>query len=150
MIRVGPSVVDRLCGSWGRVYLCEGESLRTQTVKQLTGILRGGVFYPAEPWTSPAMEQDVEHRNKLTSRFEGLSERLEAECRKPDEAIALGAASELLARLRVAGYVFTLNRETETISVAPRPDEQTASRLREHKPALLRLLAAEAPEQTWA
>jgi hypothetical protein len=90
-------------------------------------------------------------KNSLTRLVEGFSQRIEQERRKPDESLPLGAASELLGRLRALGHVFTLNRETGTISVSPRPDEQVAQRLREHKAALVRILAAEqAPEQTGA
>ncbi len=120
----------------------------------LQGIMRDGVLVPPEPWSSPAIEEEQQveqqRRNSLTRLVEGFSQRLEEQRRAPDESIALGAASELLARLRVAGYVFTLNPGTETISVAPRPDEQIAQRLRDNKAALVRILAAEAPEQTGA
>jgi hypothetical protein len=42
----------------------------------LQGIVRDGCLVPPEPWTSPAMEQDVGNLNRLTEKFLGLSERI--------------------------------------------------------------------------
>ena len=116
-------------------------------MRQLTGILRAGVFYEAPAW-EPApeeQEQDVERKNALSARFEGLSERIEQERRKPDESIALGAAVELLAALRLRGNRVEL-AEGERVRVSGPPiDEQTIGRIREQKQALVRLLSSEQP-----
>lgn len=111
----------------------------------LQGITRGDQFIPAEPWKEIEQEQDVERKNALSARFEGLSERIEQERRKPDESIALGAAVELLAALRLRGNRVEL-AEGERVRVSGPPiDEQTIGRIREQKPALVRLLSSEQP-----
>jgi len=119
-------------------------------VKMLAGILRNGVLHEAPAWAPAPEEQQetmLENKNSLTARFAGLSERIEQQRRAPDESLALAEAVELLTRLRAAGFTFALNGETVTVS--PRPDEQTARRLRDSKAAIVRLLEREqAPEQT--
>ncbi len=123
-------------------------------MKFLTGILRAGVFYEAPAW-EPASEEPHEQdsmdkskpTNALTSRFQGLSDRIEAERRKsaePDDAIALGPAVELLAALRLR-YAVTLNGDKVSVRGPEAPDEQTCDRIRQHKAGLIRLLEAERP-----
>ncbi len=82
-------------------------------------------------------------RNKLTAHFEGLSQRIEEKRRAPDESIALGEAVTLLAALRVRGNTVELNGDKVTVR-GPALDEPTIARCRELKPALVRLLEAEA------
>lgn len=113
-------------------------------MKFLTGILREGVFYEAPAWepATEEQEQDV----SLADRFKGLSERIEAERRKPaepDDAIALGESVALLAHLRLR-HVVTLNGDKVSV-VGPALDEQTCARIRALKPGLVRLLSSEQP-----
>jgi hypothetical protein len=78
----------------------------------------------------------------LRDMFVGLSERIERERRKPDEAIALGEASALLAALRLR-YTVTLEGDKVSVRGSTPPDEQTCARIRELKPALMRVLESE-------
>ena len=105
----------------------------------LSGILGPGGFKPAPPWEPVAKDGDM----SLADRFKGLSERIEQRRRKPDEAIALGAARELLDHLRALGATVALTGD-EMFSVrGVALDAAMVDRVRAAKPGLLRLLRAE-------
>jgi hypothetical protein len=83
----------------------------------------------------------------LADKFRGLSEEIERRRREPDGALPLGEAVEMLARLRASGHRVTLvGGARVSVQGTPLTAEQV-ERVKNLKPALLRLLAAEAPEQ---
>lgn len=125
-------------------------------MKQLTGILRAGVFYEAPAWEpAPTEEQeqddvmdDKKPTNALTARFAGLSERIEAERRKPaapDEAIALGEARQLVETVRVLGFIVVLVDGRVQVRGAGELSAGTVERLKALREAVVRVLRSEQP-----
>lgn len=108
-------------------------------MKFLTGITRGDQFIPAEPWSSPAMEQDV----SLADRFKGLSEEIERKRREPDEALALGEARQLVETVRVLGFTVALVDERIQVRGSGELSPGTVERLKALREAVVRVLEAE-------
>jgi hypothetical protein len=112
----------------------------------LSGIMRDGRFIPAEPWSSPATEeQDVENKNRLTERFLGLSEQIEARRRAPDEAVGLLEARQLIDAVRGAGFTITLGAGGKVeVRGAGTLLGGTVERLKANRDAIVRVLESEA------
>ena len=82
----------------------------------------------------------------LASRFfGGLSERMEAGRRSPDESFPLAEARRLVDTVRGAGLTIALVEEDGRVSIrgTGKLDEQIASRCPEQKSAIVRLRAQE-------